>query len=236
MSKYAESLAKMTWDDPVTGQRREYVLTAGATATIGRSSHNEIHIPERHVSREHAVINFRNGIFMITDLNSANGTFVNDKRLTEPFPLADGDVIRLYVPVLHFSAVVSEAEKEQARMTGTLIVPAGAGGTPTLHITSGPQEGAAIPILTPQVTIGRATRNATWDISLQDRAVSRPHCRISCEAPGEPDAPWTITDLGSANGTLVDGVPIPPNEPQVLHDGAVLTIGETTVLFRMHGD
>ena len=233
MSKQAEPLAKITWDDPVTGERREYVLTAGATATIGRGSHNEIYIPERHVSREHAVINFRNGIFMITDLNSANGTFVNDKKLSEPFPLADGDVIRLYVPVLHFSAAVSEAEKEQARMTGTLIVPVGAGGTPTLHVTSGPQEGAEIPILTPEVTIGRATRNATWDISLQDRTISRPHCRISREETDDPDAPWTITDLDSANGTLVDGVPIPPHEPHVLHDGAVLTIGETTVLFRM---
>ena len=236
MSEQAESLAKITWDDPVTGQRREYVLSAGATATIGRSSHNEIYIPERHVSREHAVINFRNGIFMITDLNSANGTFVNDKKLSEPFPLADGDVIRLYVPVLHFSAVVSEEEKEQARMTGTLIVPVGAGGTPTLHITSGPQEGAEIPILTPEVTIGRATRNATWDISLQDRTISRPHCRIGCADPNDPEAPWTITDLDSANGTFVDGVPIAPHEPHMLRDGVVLTIGETTVLFRMHTD
>lgn len=229
MSEYAEKLAKITWQDPETGDTREFVLIEGATATIGRLGHNEIHIPERHVSREHAVINFRDGIFMLTDLNSANGTFVNDKRLEDPFPLAHGDVIRLYVPVLHFSAIVTEQEVEQAKITGTLIVPAAAGGQPALHITSGPQEGAAIPLLTPTVTIGRATRNATWDIALQDRAVSRPHCSISVQ----PDQTWAVTDLHSANGTIINGVPVPPDEPQPLHDGTVITVGETTILFRM---
>jgi pSer/pThr/pTyr-binding forkhead associated (FHA) protein len=231
MSEQSSALAKITWDDPQTGEHREYVLLAGATATIGRSADNQIHIPERHVSRQHAVISFRDGVFMLTDLGSANGTFVNDKRLSDPFPLAHGDVIRLYVPVLHFSAIVSEQEKERARLTGTLIVPVSGSGQPTLHITSGPQEGAVIPLLTPRVTIGRATRGATWDISLQDRAVSRPHCALAL-AEGNM---WTIQDLGSANGTLVNGIPVGADEAQPLADGAVITIGETTLLFRLGG-
>ena len=229
MSEQAAGLAKITWDDPDSGERREYVLSTGATATIGRSPDNPIHIPERHVSREHAVISFRDGIFMITDLGSANGTFVNDKPLSDPFPLAHGDVIRLYVPVLTFSALVTEAEHEQAKMTGTLVVPAGAGGQPTLHITSGPQEGAEIRLLTPTLKIGRATRNATWDVALQDRAVSRPHAQIELQPSGE----WAITDLGSANGTTVNGLPVTANEPHPLADGTVITLGETTLLFRL---
>ncbi len=231
MSEDLNTRAKVTWEDPESGDTREYVLAEGATATIGRLGHCEIHIPERHVSREHAVINFRDGIFMLTDLNSANGTFVNDKRLSDPFPLAHGDVIRLYVPTLQFSATVTDEEVEQAKMTGTFIVPVSAAGQPTLHITSGPQEGAAIPLLTPSITIGRATRSATWDISLQDRAVSRPHCSIS----REPDGIWVVTDLSSANGTIVNGVPVQPEEPQPLHDGTVIAMGETTILFRMGG-
>jgi pSer/pThr/pTyr-binding forkhead associated (FHA) protein len=229
MSEQAEGLAKITWDDPETGERHEFVLVEGATATIGRSPNNQIHIPERHVSRQHAVISFRDGIFMIADLGSANGTFVNDKKLTDPFPLAHGDVIRLYVPVLNFSAIVTEEEHQQAKMTGTLIVPTGAGGQPTLQITSGPQEGAEIPLLTPSVKIGRATRDSTWDISLQDRAVSRPHCEIA----RQPDGTWAITDMNSANGTIVNGTPTSPNEPLPLQDGYVLTVGTTTILFRM---
>ncbi len=229
MSEQPETLAKVTWEDPESGQQREFVLVEGATATIGRSPKCEIHIFERHVSREHAVINFRDGIFMIDDLNSANKTFVNDRMITDPFPLAHGDVIRLYVPVLHFSAVVTEEEVEQAKITGTLIVPAGAGGQPTLHITSGPQEDAEIPLLTPSVTIGRATRDATWDISLQDRAVSRPHCEIKIDESGL----WVLVDLNSANGTLVNGLPAQAHDAIPLQDGTVITIGETTILFRI---
>jgi pSer/pThr/pTyr-binding forkhead associated (FHA) protein len=135
----------------------------------------------------------------------------------------------LYVPVLKFSAIVTEEEHEQAKITGTLIVPAGSGGQPVLHITSGPQEGAEIPLLTPLVKIGRATRNATWDISLQDRSVSRPHAEIAMQE----EKLWAITDLGSANGTILNGSPIAANEPQPLLDGYVITMGETTILFRM---
>lgn len=231
MSEQAEGLAKLTWNDPESGDRREFVLVEGATATIGRSPNNQIYIPERHVSRQHAVVSFRDGVFMISDLGSANGTFVNDKQLTDPFPLAHGDVIRLYVPIIDFSAIVTEEEHQQAKITGTLIVPIAAGGRPKLQVTSGPQEGAEIEILTPAIRIGRATRDATWDISLQDRAVSRPHCEIALQ----PDGGWAITDLGSANGTVVGGIPIAANEPRPLQDGTVITVGETTLLFRLGG-
>jgi pSer/pThr/pTyr-binding forkhead associated (FHA) protein len=231
MSEQAQGLAKVAWEDPESGELREFVLAEGATATIGRSPNNQIAIPERHVSRQHAVISFRDGIFMVSDLGSANGTFVNDKKLNDPFPLAHGDIIRLYVPVLKFSAIVTEEEHEQAKMTGTLIVPAGSGGQPMLQITSGPQEGAEIALLTPSVKIGRTTHNATWDISLQDRSVSRPHADIALQEDGS----WVIIDLGSANGTILNGSPIAANEPQPLLDGYVITMGETTILFRMSG-
>ncbi len=100
MNQDAQALAKITWYHPDTGEKQEYILMEGATVSIGRSSNNDIAIPEQHVSRQHAVINYRDGIFMLTDLNSANGTFVNDAQLSEPFPLASGDEIRLYVPML----------------------------------------------------------------------------------------------------------------------------------------
>ncbi len=227
-----EGLAKITWEDPDSGELREYVLEEGATATIGRSPNNPIYIPERHVSRQHAVIRFENGIFMLSDLGSANGTFVNDKKLADQYPLMDGDVIRLYVPLLQFSAIVTEEEHEQARLTGTLVVPASGFGQAALQITAGEQEGAEIPLLTPLVKIGRATQKATWDISLQDRAVSRPHCEIR----REPDDSWVLIDLGSANGTLLNNIPIQPNDAQPLRDGYVITLGETTILFRVGDD
>jgi pSer/pThr/pTyr-binding forkhead associated (FHA) protein len=223
----AEGIAKLTWDDPGTGQRREYVLIEGATASIGRSSSNDIAIPERHVSRQHAVITFRDGVFTIADLGSANGTFVNDRRLSDPFPLAHGDIIRLYVPVLNFSAIVSDEEQENARKTGTLIVPAPAIAVGKLLVTTGAQEGAEFVLQKDVMTVGRTTAETSWDISLQDRAVSRPHCRFFREGMA-----WKVMDLGSANGTLHNGVPLTA-DPVTLKDGDVLAVGETTLLFRM---
>jgi pSer/pThr/pTyr-binding forkhead associated (FHA) protein len=226
MTTQPEGIAKITWEDPETGQRLEFVLMEGATASIGRSTGNDIIIPQRHVSRQHSVIAFRDGIFMISDLGSANGTFVNDRRLTDPFPLAHGDVIRLYVPTLNFSAVVTEEEQEEARKTGSLIMPVLSQGESRLMVTVGVQEGSEFLLLEDNITVGRATQGAAWQIALQDRAVSRPHCRLIKQGNF-----WSILDLGSANGTLVNGAAL-GTEPVLLKDGDVLTIGETTLLFR----
>ena len=218
-------LARITWDDPQTGQTFELVLPEGATAGIGRLETNDICIKEQHVSRQHAVINYRDGMFLITDLGSANGVYVNDQRVTEPYPLTSGDVIRLYVPILNFSALVDEEEQRQATEHGSMLVgPNGANGH--LLITSGPQEGSDIPLIVNSITIGRASSKADWEVSLQDPSISRPHARLELI-----DENWVLYDLGSANGTLVNGTPA--NEKgRVLHDGDVITLGSTVALFR----
>jgi pSer/pThr/pTyr-binding forkhead associated (FHA) protein len=226
MSDTPLSLAKVTWQHPQTSVIQEFVLTEGSTATIGRQAGNDICIPEQHVSRQHAVINYRDGIFMITDLGSANGTFVNDRQLTESFPLASGDVIRLYVPVLDFSATVTDEDQRNAEERGTLITATISTGKGKLIITTGPQEGSTIPLLLNKVTVGRATSKADWEIGLQDPSVSRPHARLEMI-----DSNWLLFDLGSANGTLVNNTAV--NEKgRPLRDGDIITFGATIVLFR----
>jgi pSer/pThr/pTyr-binding forkhead associated (FHA) protein len=230
MNTQPEGIAKVVWEDPESGDRREFVLGEGATASIGRSAGNDIMIPQKHVSRQHAVITFREGIFMISDLGSANGTFVNDRRLTDPFPLAHGDIIRLYVPQLSFSAVVSQEDEDAARKTGSMITAPTGIGNARLIVTVGVQEGVEFALTEEAVTIGRSAQGATWDILLQDRAVSRPHCRLIRRGTGG----WAILDVGSVNGTFVNGTQVTA-EPTALRDGDVLTIGETTLLFRSSG-
>jgi pSer/pThr/pTyr-binding forkhead associated (FHA) protein len=226
MSEQPVSLAKLTWTHPQTGIQQEFVLTEGATAMIGRSASNDIHIPEQHVSRQHAVIRYRDGVFMITDLGSANGTFINDQQIAEEFPLFSGDTIRLYVPVLTFSAAVTQEEQRRAEENGTLITPTVSTGKGTLIITTGPQEGQAIPLLLKEITVGRATTKATWEVGLQDPSVSRPHAKLE-----STDNTWVVKDLGSANGTFVNGTPV--NEKgRALKDGDIIAFGSTTVLFR----
>lgn len=219
-------LARIAWDDPQTGAKVEFVLAEGATATIGRLETNDISIREQHVSRQHAVISYRDGVFLINDLGSANGVFVNDARLTEPYPLVAGDIIRLYVPTLTFDAVTDAEEQRQATEHGTLITAVVSTGTGRLIITNGPQEGQSIPMLTNTITVGRATTKADWEVCLQDPSVSRPHARMEYREDS-----WVLYDLGSSNGTLVNGTQI--NEKgRAIKDGDVLTFGGTVSLFR----
>ena len=93
-------------------------------------------------------------------------------------------------------------------------------------MTNGVQEGESIPLHMRSMTIGRATSKADWEICLQDPSVSRPHARLELI-----DTNWVLTDLGSANGTLVNGTPV--NEKgRVLHDGDMIAIGGTVAQFR----
>ena len=220
------ALAKVTWRDPQTAEVKEYVLTEGATATMGRSSSNDIHVPEQHVSRQHAVIRYTDGVFTISDLGSANGTFVNGQQIAEAFPLFSDDVIRLYVAELTFSATVTEEEERRAEEHGTLITATTSTGKDKLIISSGPQEGQVIPLLLEEIRIGRAVSNADWEISLQDTSVSRPHARME-----HRDNVWIVYDLGSSNGTLVNDAPV--NEKgRPLRDGDIIKFGKIVTLFR----
>lgn len=225
-----QPLARVTWQNLKTGAVMEYILMEGATATIGRSQSNDICVPERHVSRRHAVIRYQDGGFLISDLGSANGTFVNGSEVTEPYLLLGGDTIRLYVPELNFLAYAAGIPEGGKGPTSSMIIlPTSTGEQPCLIVTTGPQEGAEFRFLKKRMMVGRATSNATWDISLQDRAVSRPHCRFERLPDGED---WTVTDLRSANGTRINGEAIMPETPHPLRDGDVLGIGATVLLFR----
>lgn len=222
----SQKLAKVVWSDPVSGIVQEHVLTEGATATIGRSSINDITIPDQHVSRQHAVITYRSDGFGISDLGSANGTFVNDQRIDEFCPLASGDQIRLYIPVLLFSSSVSVQDYEEAAQTGSLITASLGGGEGELTIVNGPQEGEVIVLRLQEVTIGRATSSASWEIGLRDPSVSRPHARMVRE-----DGDWMLYDLGSVNGTFVNRVAVGAQGHR-LFDGDVIAFGGTLALYR----
>jgi hypothetical protein len=63
MSEQAEGLAKITWDDPETGEKREFVLEEGATATIGRSEQH--HSFPGGVSATAPVISFAMGLLFV---------------------------------------------------------------------------------------------------------------------------------------------------------------------------
>ena len=65
----------------------------GDQLTIGRDSSNEVAINDAEVSRRHARLTFQGGKFVLEDLGSTNGTFVNGQRLAGPRVLKAGEVV-----------------------------------------------------------------------------------------------------------------------------------------------
>ncbi|MES2921429.1 MAG: adenylate/guanylate cyclase domain-containing protein [Verrucomicrobiota bacterium] len=64
------------------------------SCTLGRGPENTVPIANDHVSRKHAIIQLQGRAeFWLVDLGSANGTYVNERRVSRPLALKDGDVI-----------------------------------------------------------------------------------------------------------------------------------------------
>ena len=66
-----------------------------STLKMGRSTDNDIQIADGQASRHHAEIRYDNGRHHIVDLNSTNGTLVNDNRISSAHALSHGDIITI---------------------------------------------------------------------------------------------------------------------------------------------
>jgi len=76
------------------------VLNSGISHTfnqpefyIGREAQTDLHIPDETLSAIHARLFYKNDQWMVEDLQSTNGTFINDERLSTPSVLVNGDQI-----------------------------------------------------------------------------------------------------------------------------------------------
>jgi len=69
-------------------------------SVIGRDPTASVRLEEESVSKQHARITQEDGRFVIQDLGSSNGTFINGRRIHEPTELRPGDLIRLGAVIL----------------------------------------------------------------------------------------------------------------------------------------
>lgn len=67
----------------------------GDQLVIGRDSSNSVAINDAEISRKHSRLSFQGGKYVLEDLGSTNGTFVNGQRLAGPVVLKPGDVVSL---------------------------------------------------------------------------------------------------------------------------------------------
>jgi predicted component of type VI protein secretion system len=76
------------------GAEKSYRLQTHRPFTVGRDPGNDIILRDPKVSRHHAEIVFERGFFVLHDLASANGTYVNGKRVRVA-PLTHGAKVRM---------------------------------------------------------------------------------------------------------------------------------------------
>jgi pSer/pThr/pTyr-binding forkhead associated (FHA) protein len=109
----------------MTGRAHE--LTVDRT-TVGRVEDNTFHIPDASVSSHHCEVHLRGSDILIRDLNSTNGTFINNDKIAEAV-LKPGQTLRL-------------GQVELKLESGTETAPGGPGGgtTPSTTTTSKPRQ------------------------------------------------------------------------------------------------
>jgi pSer/pThr/pTyr-binding forkhead associated (FHA) protein len=102
--------AKLTFRSGTSSGNEKEIITD--LLRIGRDPANDFVIDEIEVSRNHAKITHKMKDYVIEDLNSTNGTFLNGKKLNKPEKLKDGDLIGLGGNIILEFSLRNESEKE----------------------------------------------------------------------------------------------------------------------------
>ena len=234
---------------------REYTVKS-EPLVFGRDAASDVVVTGGDVSRRHAEIQATSEGYFLTDL-SVNGTYVNGRRVSRTHLLARADVIRIGTDEFRFYADVAPAVQASgprpvppegplhtptgaiARLSDTMHgVPLAVSRDPTpasapalavlplasLLVRSGALRGRRLPITLPMVNIGRADYN---DLVIADPSVSTTHAKLQ-----RKDDVWVLTDLGSTNGTYVEGEPV--TGETALTPGTTLRFGDVAALFEPH--
>lgn len=155
------------------------------------------------VSSRHAEISRKRGTVRIRDLGSRNGIQVGGKRVQE-HRLRFGDTVMLGACKLAFERPRREKES-------------GGAAYHRLEQINGPESGRTFELMGENdIVIGSDPTNP---IFIPDTLVSRSHAKLSFKKDGSC---W-VSDLGSRNGTNVNGAPVAKDKERLLRDGDVLS-------------
>jgi len=94
----------------------------------------------------------------------------------------------------------------------------------SLIVEQGPQAGQQFDLVAPVLSLGRGADN---DLVLAEAGASRHHARLARTPQG-----WQVLDLGSTNGTFVNGRKLGVHEPYLLRAGDRIAIGGTVLVMR----
>lgn len=194
---------------------------------IGRDASSDVRLPDASVSQKHASLRRRGAGYAVVDENSSNGTYVNHVRLAPGASqlLNDGDIISVGRAALALrfapdgaASAFSTQDLALAMVQGSLLA-GGAETAPRMRVFEGPDKGRELRLeVDRSYVLGRDPRA---DLVLEDEDASRRHTRIARRGPRV----W-VTDLGSKNGTLIDGKPLLEGQPVLWSEDSVLELGK----------
>ncbi|MFD7230409.1 FHA domain-containing protein [Streptomyces sp. NPDC059881] len=204
--------------------RGSTLMSPGRVYHVGRDPLSDIVIEDARVSWHHAVLRTVADHWTLEDENSTNGTYADGRRVHE-WGVGPGSVIRFGNPQDGPRAVLVGTEPEPPPPPSPAEAPPTPRATPPPPATSTLRQPTTVrPLPTRTVRIGRATDN---DIVIDDLIVSRRHAELRAHVDGT----YEIVDLGSHNGTYLDGQPV---TRAGLSAGDIVGIGHST--FSLVGD
>lgn len=193
------------------GQR--LVVRPETTAVLGRHSGCDVSVIDPSVSRRHAIVEMVGGAWQARDLGSRNGLWVNSLQ-QDVIDIRRDVTLRLGVdgPIVRIRPLRDDVPPP---LTGRAQEIGETRNTHIAHVGIG------------QVMV--AGRHSSNRIHIKDPLASRRHCQIRrIDSDG-----FEVTDLGSYNGTFVDGVKASPTI--WCPTGSVIEIGNTNLLIGADG-
>ncbi|MER6732192.1 FHA domain-containing protein [Streptomyces puniciscabiei] len=191
------------------------LMSPGHDYHVGRDPLSDIVLDDARVSWHHAVLRCDHDRWTLTDRHSTNGTYADGRRIAE-WDVRPGSEIRFGNPVDGPRAVLAGAPRPAPDRPSSVSLPLLTG---TFRRPS-----SVRPLPVRSVRIGRAADN---DLVVDDLIVSRRHAELRAHSDGT----YEIVDLGSHNGTYLNGRPV---TRAALGPGDIVGIGHSA--FCLVGD
>ena len=186
------------------------------TFVVGRHEDCDIVLASASVSRQHARIFTQNGRCYVEDMGSSNGVVVDGQKVVGKRDLGTASQIK----VGEFYIYLEYAPRASGAVLQTLFISDDSDHNKLVRINDS-FAGEEFSLSELENTIGRTDDNF---ILLSDASISRHHARILRE--GER---YTLTDLGSSNGTRLNGKAV--KEPQILSHGDRILFGNVEFVY-----
>ncbi|AKJ15055.1 ABC transporter ATPase [Streptomyces incarnatus] len=168
------------------------LMSPGHDYHVGRDPLSDIVLDDARVSWHHAVLRCDHDRWTLTDRHSTNGTYADGRRIAE-WDVRPGSEIRFGNPTDGPRAVLAGAPRPAPDRPSSVSLPLLTG---TFRRPS-----SVRPLPERSVRIGRAADN---DLVVDDLIVSRRHAELRAHSDGT----YEIVDLGSHNGTYLNGRPV----------------------------